>query len=167
MQTLLDAQLAFVARVQDLVERRLEAAPETTRPLPSRSRWLLLRQVKADPKPNPSASASPIPILTSTRTLYLTLTLTLTPTVTLTTYPGAHPRAFPSGRPAGAHAPILTRQCLGAPGELEWQCLLGSECDGAAEPECSQPTACRVRVSETFCMGASLWALRGVSVATY
>ena len=45
MQTLLDAQLAFVARVQDLVERRLEAAPETTRPLPSRSRWLLLRQV--------------------------------------------------------------------------------------------------------------------------
>ena len=38
----------------DLVERRLEAAPETTRPLPSRSRWLLLRQVKADPNPNPT-----------------------------------------------------------------------------------------------------------------
>ena len=44
MQTLLDAQLAFVARVQDLVERRLEA-PATTRPLRARGRWLLLRQV--------------------------------------------------------------------------------------------------------------------------
>jgi len=57
VQTLLDAQLAFVARVQDLVERRLEAAPATTMPLLSArgrsattpsgpsGRWLLLRQV--------------------------------------------------------------------------------------------------------------------------
>ena len=74
VQTLLDAQLAFVARVQDLVERRLEAAPATTMPLlPARGRsatapsgpsgrWLLLRQA-----------------LTLTLNLTLALTLTTTP----------------------------------------------------------------------------------------
>ena len=43
LQTLLDAQLAFVARVQDLATRWSDAAP-SARPS-ARGRWLLLRQV--------------------------------------------------------------------------------------------------------------------------